>query len=134
MTRIAAARALHRARPDGWARAVSEAGADAPRGYRLRAASPNPSQSFVGPFATADSDYVERLRSMLDEKGFSEPGVRAALGTVSSSLQLKRIDLPLYERRLATAHPLHTLIKLFLMGLWVDGAAAAAVEPLWSEV
>jgi len=85
----------------------------------------------AGPFDFSDTESIVELRKALDCVGFSEDGVRKALSDQSSSLQLKRIDFPLYEHRLAAPEPLHTLIKLFMMQLWLDPAEVAhALAPV----
>lgn len=73
-----------------------------------------------GPLSTADPGAIEMLRAALDRAGFTEAGIREALKDPSQRLELKRIDFPLYERRLASPEALNTLVKLFMMQLWVN--------------
>jgi SAM-dependent methyltransferase len=77
-----------------------------------------------------DASGVERLRSVLERNGYLSPDAREVLGVPLGSEPV-RLDLPLYERRLAAPRPLHTLVKLF--GLYLDVAeedARAAFAPL----
>jgi SAM-dependent methyltransferase len=73
---------------------------------------------------------VGRLREVLSTQGFLHTDLDRVLGVAFGPGHL-RSDLPLYERRLASPAPLHTLIKLF--GLYVDvpeDDACAAFAPL----
>lgn len=92
------------------------------------------SATFDGPLTVSDPDAIDLLRTVLDQAAFSEDGVRKALGDQSRRLELKRIDFPLYERRLAAPNAINTFIKLFMMQLWVDAAPAEkAIAPLTIE-
>jgi SAM-dependent methyltransferase len=73
---------------------------------------------------------VDQLRSVLERNGYLGPEARDVLGVPLGTEPL-RLDLPLYERRLAASRPLHTLVKLFGLYLGVDEAdARAAFAPL----
>jgi SAM-dependent methyltransferase len=77
-----------------------------------------------------DASGVERLRSVLERNGYLSNEASEVLGVPFGTEPL-RLDLPLYERRLAAPRPLHTLVKLF--GLYLDVAEAdarAAFAPL----
>jgi methylase of polypeptide subunit release factors len=77
-----------------------------------------------------DVPGIERLREVLAGHGFLGDEVRQALGVRLGPAHLRR-DLPVYLRRLAAPRPLHTAIKLFLLGLWLDpDEVAAAVRPV----
>jgi len=77
-----------------------------------------------------DAPGVDRLREVLSTQGFLHTDLDRVLGVAFGPGHL-RSDLPLYERRLASPAPLHTLVKLF--GLYVDVGeddARAAFAPL----
>jgi SAM-dependent methyltransferase len=77
-----------------------------------------------------DAPGVDRLRDVLVSRGFLQADLDAVLGASFASGHL-RSDLPLYQRRLASPTPIHTLLKLF--GLYVDVSeddARAAFAPL----
>lgn len=92
------------------------------------------SQPAVG-FAAPDDCH--RARDAFDRAGYSDDGVRAALG-VSSVLTPGAAQLPVLLCRTRGGTPLHTLIRLFFLGVPVDAEAARrAVAPLpleaWAE-
>jgi SAM-dependent methyltransferase len=77
-----------------------------------------------------DAADLPRLKAILDGHGFAGEAVRQALGTEIGPAHLRK-DLPLYLRRLAVPKPLHTLIKCFTLGQWVDADdAQAALAPM----
>ncbi len=80
-----------------------------------------------------DAAAIDAFRQALEGNNYTEAGLRGALGPDMSPL-LKRVDLPLYERRLSLAgsrNGLNTLIKLFTLQLPVDeDAAVVALAPL----
>jgi methylase of polypeptide subunit release factors len=78
-------------------------------------------------------DSIARLRSALEAHGYPRPESAEALGVPFGS-EPRRIDLPLYLRRLAAPTPLHALIKLFALHAPVPEAQArAALAPLALE-
>jgi hypothetical protein len=78
----------------------------------------------------ADPDDCRRAREVFDRAGYTDDGFRAALGT-NSALTPTPAQLPLWLCRTRGGTPLHTLIRLFFLGVPVDvGAARRAVEPL----
>lgn len=83
----------------------------------------------LGSFDLDAADLL-RLREVLAGHGFLGDAVREAVGARIGPAHLRK-DLPLYLRRLAAKTPLHTAIKLFGIGQWVEEAAAAeAVAPI----
>jgi len=78
-------------------------------------------------------DGIARLRSALEAHGYLRPEAAEALGAPFGS-EPRRIDLPLYLRRLAAPRPLHALVKLFALHAPVPEAQArAALAPLTVE-
>ena len=77
----------------------------------------------TGPLGLGDPDALTELADVLRSTGFEEKAVAGALG-VEFSWSLSQHTLPVYRRRLAERSRLHTLIELFTLGTWVDGAAA----------
>ncbi len=87
----------------------------------------------MGPLATDDAGAIELFRRALEGNNYTESGLRGALGP-DMSPHLKRVDLPLYQRRLSTPDPLNTLVKLFTLQLPVgEDAARTALAPLGLE-
>ena len=75
-------------------------------------------------------DAIARLRSALEAAGYLRPEAATAIGVPLGS-EPRRIDLPLYLRRLDPEAPLHTLIRLFALHVPVTEAQArAALAPL----
>jgi len=75
-------------------------------------------------------DAIARLRSALEATGYMRPETATALGVPLGS-EPRRIDLPLYLRRLDPDSPLHTLIRLFALHLPAcEAHARAALAPL----
>lgn len=73
---------------------------------------------------------IARLRTALEQAGYLRPQAAEALGLPLGS-EPRRIDLPLFLRRLASPSPLHTLIKLFALRVPVaPPEAATALDPL----
>jgi 2-polyprenyl-3-methyl-5-hydroxy-6-metoxy-1,4-benzoquinol methylase len=73
---------------------------------------------------------VDRLCGVLERHGYLGPEARDVLGVPLGTEPL-RLDLPLFERRLVSSRPLHTLVKLF--GLFLDVTeeeARSAFAPL----
>ena len=84
----------------------------------------------MGPLRLDDRGVIAELREVLRAAGLDGEGVRDALG-VSGELLTRSQDVPVRERRLAGNEPLGTLIKLFVLDLPVDVAAAErALAPL----
>jgi SAM-dependent methyltransferase len=78
----------------------------------------------------SDPAALARFQQVLAAAGYSEEGVSRALHTAVGRAA-RRADLPLHLLRLADPLPLHTLIKLFLLGVPVPaGEAEAALAPL----
>ncbi len=78
-------------------------------------------------------DGIGRLRSALEAHGYLRPEAAEALGVPFGS-EPRRVDLPLYVRRLAAPRPLHALVKLFALHVPVPEAQArAALAPLALE-
>ena len=70
------------------------------------------------------------FRAALEDSGYLRPEAAQALGVAFGS-EPRRIDLPLYLRRLDPDSPLHTLIRLFALHVPVaEAEARAALEPL----
>ncbi len=87
-------------------------------------------QGFLGALAGDDAEAIGLFRQALEINRYTEAGLRAALGP-DMSPHLKRVDLPLYQRRLSTSGPLNTLFKLFTLRLAVTAEAAQkALAPL----
>ena len=75
-------------------------------------------------------DAIARLRSALEASGYMRPEAATALGVPLGS-EPRRIDLPLYLRRLDPESALHTLIRLFALHLPAcEAHARAALAPL----
>ena len=73
---------------------------------------------------------VPHLKRVLAGHGYLGREAFAALGGPLFDAH-RRADLPLYLRRLASAAPLHVLLRLFGLRVPVDeGEARAAVAPL----
>lgn len=73
---------------------------------------------------------LPRLRAVLEDRGYLGPDAQGVLGAGFGPEHL-RLDLPLYERRLAEPRPLHTLVKLFALHRRVEERAAReAFAPL----
>lgn len=85
-----------------------------------------------GPPDSDASDRLLRLRQVFDAVGYTGAAAYQALGAELGPNH-RRMDLPLYLRRLAAPAPLHTLIKLFGLYLWVPEAelrqVVAPLEP-----
>src|SRR4051794_26313937 len=80
-----------------------------------------------------DREGIELLRKVLEDADFTVGTVRDALATEVSTGR-DSAELPLYLRQLEDGAPISTLIKLFLLGVPVDAAfAAAALAPLELE-
>lgn len=78
-------------------------------------------------------DAIARLRSALEAHGYVRPEAAEALGVPLGS-EPRRVDLPLYVRRLAAPRPLHALVKLFALHVPVPEAEARmALAPLSLE-
>ena len=87
-----------------------------------------PERSRALPLDPESSD-VPRLREALSRIGYLSDAVQQALGARLGPAHLRK-DLPVYLRRLASDQPLHTAIKLFALGQWIDeNAAASALAP-----
>ena len=77
-----------------------------------------------------DPEDVGRLRDVLARANFTDSGVVEALG-VTSVRSLSERRLAVLLRRTSRGRPLDTLIRLFLMGVPVEGdAAREAVAPM----
>ena len=75
-------------------------------------------------------DAIARLRSALEAHGYMRPEAATALGVPIGS-EPRRIDLPLYLRRLDADAPLHTLVRLFALHVPAcEAHARAALAPL----
>jgi SAM-dependent methyltransferase len=85
-------------------------------------------------FLTVDStERMDRLRAALEVAGYARPEAARVLAAPADS-EPRRIDLPLYLRRLDADSPLHTLIRLFALHVPVPEAAARrALGPLGLE-
>src|SRR4051794_16989622 len=80
-----------------------------------------------------DRAGIELLRKVLEDADFTVGTVRDALATEVSTGR-DSAELPLYLRQLEDEAPVSTLIKLFLLGVPVEAAdAAAALAPLELE-
>jgi len=88
--------------------------------------------AFAGPLDAHDEATIAEFRRVLDRHGFAGADVLRAFGDpVASTESHRRVDLPVYLRRLAAPAPLHTLIKLFVLDQWMDeDAVGSAVGPL----
>jgi len=77
-----------------------------------------------------DPEAAARLRRALEASGFTEEAMQHALGVEEASGPTT-LDVSVFDRRLAGSSRLHTLIRLFILGLPVPAAeVAAALEPL----
>lgn len=75
-------------------------------------------------------DDIARFQAALEAHGYLRPEAAGLLG-VPLGGEARRIDLPLYLRRLAQPSPLHSLIKLFALRVAVpESEARAALAPL----
>jgi methylase of polypeptide subunit release factors len=84
-------------------------------------------------FGFADPDDCARARDVFDRAGYTEEGFRTALGT-ASVLTPTATQLPPWLCRTRGGTPLHTLLRLFFLGVPVDAdAARRAVEPMALE-
>ncbi len=84
------------------------------------------------PLNLAQPALVAALRERLRDVGYDAAGLQYTLGS-GAEAPVKRVELPVYLRRLKRT-PLHTLIKLFLLGLPAPlEDVAAAVQPLSPE-
>jgi methylase of polypeptide subunit release factors len=81
----------------------------------------------------ADAPCVDGLKAVFARRGYLGVEAMAALGGALGETH-RRVDLPLYLRRLATPEPLHVLIRLFGVFAPVSEAEArAALAPLGLE-
>lgn len=81
-----------------------------------------------------DAPCVDRLKAVFAGHGYLDGRATAALGGALTGETHRRVDLPLYLRRLASPEPLHVLIRLF--GLFTsvgEPEARAALAPLGVE-
>jgi hypothetical protein len=83
-------------------------------------------------------DAVRRLRDVLDRAGYTESGAQEVLRSTEAPLlgvrTSARQDLPLLIYRSRGEEPLHTLLRLFLLGVPVGlDAARRAAEPMSLE-
>ena len=78
-------------------------------------------------------DGIARLRSALQNHGYLRPEAAQAL-TAPFGSEARRVDLPLYLRRLAAPTPLNALVKLFALHVPVPEAEVRpALAPLALE-
>jgi methylase of polypeptide subunit release factors len=78
----------------------------------------------------ADPEAAGRLRRAFESSGFTEAAMQRALG-VEEATGPTTLDVSVFDRRIAEPSRLHTLIRLFVLGLPVDPEdAATALEPL----
>jgi len=77
-----------------------------------------------------DPEAAGRLRRAFEASGFTEEAMQRALGVESNSGPTT-LDVSVFDRRIAEPSRLHTLIRLFVLGLPASAAdAASALEPL----
>jgi len=77
-----------------------------------------------------DPAAVARLRVALEASGYTDEAIRQALGVDPTSTG-SHFDAQVYSRRMAEPSRLHTLVRLFILGLPVPrDAAAGAFDPL----
>jgi SAM-dependent methyltransferase len=82
-----------------------------------------------GPLGLGDPEATEQLAEALRSGGYVEKAVAQDLG-VDFSWSLSQHSLTVYRRRLAERSPLHTLIELFILGVWVEAdLATEAIAP-----
>ncbi len=81
-------------------------------------------------WVSPDADLLRRVRGVLDGAGYSDEGILGALGGEElGSLGGRRV--PALLRRTAGGSPLETLVRLFVVGVDVDDAAARrAIAPM----
>ncbi len=80
-----------------------------------------------------DGEAIARLRAAFESAGFTEDGAQEAL-KIDIASRGEILDVQVYERRVRDDSPLHTLIKLFLLGSVVPAdRARAAFDPLSLE-
>lgn len=81
----------------------------------------------------SDPGDDRRVRDVLAGAGYSEAGLRETLGD-SDLMESRRLDLPPRLRRIRGGTSLHTLIRLFFLGVSVEvEAARRAVHPMAIE-
>ncbi len=84
------------------------------------------------PLDVSDPAAIRALDTLLRRHNYTPNGLLEALGE-SDSGAFKRVEIPIYLRRLGNA-PLHTLIRLFLLGVPVErDDLVAALAPLTPE-
>jgi methylase of polypeptide subunit release factors len=84
----------------------------------------------VDPSRKPNPEAVGRLRRALEASGYTDEAIRHALG-VDPTSSTSHFDAQVYTRRMAEPSRLHTLVRLFILGMPVTpGDAAAAFEPL----
>src|SRR3954468_20160202 len=77
-----------------------------------------------------DTDAAGRLRQALEASGYTDEAIRRALG-VDPMQSGSHFDAQVYSRRMSEPSRLHTLVRLFILGLPVAlDAAAEAFAPL----
>jgi hypothetical protein len=80
-----------------------------------------------------DPDDFPRAREVLIRAGYTEEGLREALG-VKGPPPTRAIDVAVWMRRTRAGTPLDTLLRLFIAGVGVDPRAAAhALDPMSPE-
>jgi methylase of polypeptide subunit release factors len=85
-----------------------------------------------GPIALDQLDVIDELRSVLTRIGYTGEAIRSALG--DDAYQGRTWDVAVHVRRLQTASPLETAIKLLFLGLPVQRAEVDdAFAPLSGE-
>jgi hypothetical protein len=89
-----------------------------------------PDDAVTGPLLRLDPDWIRRLRGVLERTGYNEAGILPHLDA-GESIEIKPKTLPRLLRMTDGGSPLDALIRLFILGVGVDPAeAAAAVAPM----
>jgi SAM-dependent methyltransferase len=88
-------------------------------------------------FGSGEPDAYARVRDVLRSAGYTDAGVVGLIGSGGAPLGPRRA--PPLLRRTSGGSPLETLVRLFIIGVEVPGAAAeAAVAPMavseWADV
>jgi methylase of polypeptide subunit release factors len=85
-----------------------------------------PAGVFQGPLGVTDPSVLASLRLVLERHGFTGTAVGDAMGAaLPFGKSHRRVDWPLYLRRVEAPTPINTLIKLFVLDRSVDESRAA---------
>lgn len=92
-----------------------------------------PSHPAPLPAFHASDEAADLLRAALDAAGYSDEGIARAIGATDPA-EARKVRIGLRVYRTSAGRPIDTLIRLFLLGMPVDQAAAdLALQPLGVE-